>query len=232
MADLIAWLLSFANVVVVNVILSGDNSLVISLAARRLPQQLQKKAIVWGSVLAIVLLMALVTAGSYLIRIPMIKIIAAVLLLWISVRLLIDHINHKELQTNSEHGSGTHATLPQAIRIIAVADLVMSLDNAVAMLGVADGNLTLLWSGLIVSIPLLIWGSHLFSLVLQKYSWLIYAAAALIAWLAGRMISEDPIITLAAIQEWVAWVAPVVCILILGGAWLWTFYKKVLNSAL
>jgi YjbE family integral membrane protein len=180
---------AFFAIVVANILLSGDNAVVIAMAARSLPPHQQKKAIFWGSAAAIVLRIVLTIAAVQLLQLPYLKIIGGALLLWIGVQLLTDSEDDGEVQA--------HGTLAGAIRTILVADLVMSLDNVIAVAGAADRapepyRLTLVMIGLAMSIPLIIVGSTLLMKVMDRFPVIITLGAALLGFLAGEMFVTDP----------------------------------------
>lgn len=226
------WLLALLNVIFMNTILSGDNSIVISLAANRLPEMLRKKAIVWGSVTAIGLRIILLLIGTYLIEVPFFKIAAAFLLLWVAVQLIFDSVKVEQEKSAEEkkeqqqavqskpvgeiavtveasQSKSTHS-LWKAIRTIAIADFVMSLDNAVAMLGAANGYRSVLLLGLALTVPLLIWGSELMSRILQKYTWLVMIAVGVLGWTAGDMFVDDFLFQKISFQDTMQLIVPLV----------------------
>jgi YjbE family integral membrane protein len=180
---------AFFAIVLSNILLSGDNAVVIAMAARSLPPHQQKKAIFWGSAAAIVLRIVLTIAAVQLLQLPYLKLIGGALLLWIGVQLLTDSDDGGEVQA--------HGTLAGAIRTILVADLVMSLDNVIAVAGAADRapeayRLTLVIIGLAMSIPLIIVGSTLLMKIMDRFPVIITLGAALLGFLAGEMFVTDP----------------------------------------
>ena len=180
---------AFFAIVVANILLSGDNAVVIAMAARSLPPHQQKKAIFWGSAAAIVLRIVLTVAAIQLLQWPYLKLIGGVLLLWIGVQLLTDAEDDGEVKA--------HGTLSGAIRTILVADLVMSLDNVIAVAGAADRapeayRLPLVIVGLAMSIPLIIAGSTLLMKVMDRFPIIITLGAGLLGFLAGEMLVTDP----------------------------------------
>jgi YjbE family integral membrane protein len=180
---------AFGAIVVANILLSGDNAVVIAMAARSLPQQQQRKAIFWGSAAAIVMRIILTIVAVKLLELPYLKIVGGVLLLWIGVQLLVDAEDSGEVKQ--------HGTMFAAIRTILVADLVMSVDNVIAVAGAADRapeayRLPLLIIGLALSIPLIIAGSTLLMKVMDRFPIIITLGAALLGFLAGEMFVSDP----------------------------------------
>ena len=184
------------KIIWVNLLLSGDNAVVIALAARSLPAQQQKLAIFWGSGAAIVLRIVLTIFAVALLTLPWLKIVGAVLLVWIGVQLLVP-------EQEDEEGVTSHDNLMTAIRTILVADLVMSLDNVLAVAAAAEAGppeakMTLLVIGLAISIPIVIFGSTVVLKMMEKFPIIITFGAALLGWIAGEMLVTDP-----AIVEWV-----------------------------
>jgi YjbE family integral membrane protein len=179
---------ALGSIVLANLLLSGDNAVVIALAARSLPAQQQRKAVVWGSAAAIVMRVILTLIAAEMMRWPYLKIVGGLLLLYIGVSLLTD-------SEDDAGAGGAHPmqhTLPQAIRTILVADLVMSLDNVVAVAAAARGDKLLLVLGLAISIPLIVFGSTLLLKVMDRFPLIIMLGAALLGWLAGDMLLTDP----------------------------------------
>jgi YjbE family integral membrane protein len=180
---------AFGAIVVANILLSGDNAVVIAMAARSLPPAQQKQAIFWGSAAAIVLRIILTVLAVQMLQLPYLKLIGALLLLWIGIQLLVDSEEEGEVKAEG--------TMIAAIRTILVADLVMSLDNVIAVAGAADRapeayRLPLLVVGLAMSIPLIIVGSTLLMKVMERYPIIITLGAALLGWIAGQMLATDP----------------------------------------
>jgi YjbE family integral membrane protein len=178
---------ALGSIIWVNVLLSGDNAVVIALAARSLPPHQQKKAIFLGSAAAIVMRIVLTLIAVEMLKWPWLKVVGGVLLVYIGVSLLLEEEEGEDGET------GTASTsLLAAIRTILVADLVMSLDNVLAVAAAAKGDTLLLVLGLGISIPLIIFGSTLLLKVMERFPILITAGAALLGWLAGEMILTDP----------------------------------------
>jgi YjbE family integral membrane protein len=177
-------------IVVANILLSGDNAVVIAMAARQLPADQQKKAIFWGSAAAIVMRVILTVVAVQLLTVPYLKIIGAVLLFWIGVQLL--------LSDDGDSNVKSHGTMMAAVRTILIADLVMSVDNVIAVAAAADKapenmRVILLIVGLGLSIPLIIVGSTLLMKVMERYPFIIVVGAALLGFLAGSMLVTDPV---------------------------------------
>jgi YjbE family integral membrane protein len=183
------WLALF-QIILINIVLSGDNAVVIALACRSLPAHQQKKAIIFGSVGAIVLRIILTFFAVFLLEQPYLKLVGAALLLWIGVGLLKGDDGDEDIAGN--------AGLLAAVKTIVIADLVMSLDNVIGVAAAAKGNVALLIIGLVISIPLIIFGSTLILKLMGRFPIIITLGAALLGWVAGEMCLTDP-----AIKHWV-----------------------------
>ena len=180
--DPVLWA-ALVKIIGVNVILSGDNAVVIALAARSLPHRQQRQAIFWGSAAAIAMRIVLTLFAVALLSLPWLKLVGAVLLLWIGVKLLVPEDEGGEV--------GAPANLLHAIRTILIADLVMSLDNVIAVAAAAGGHWGLTMVGLAISIPLVIFGATLLVKVMERWPVVIVVGAGLIGFVAGEMGWED-----------------------------------------
>ena len=172
------------KIVWINIILSGDNAVVIALAARGLPPHQQKKAIFFGSGAAVVLRVVLTIVAAKLLALSYLQILGGILLLWIGAQLLSDE----------EEGEGEgkeHGSLMSAVRTILIADLVMSLDNVIAVAAAAQGSEVLLMLGLAISIPLVIFGSSLMIKMMARFPIIVMLGAALIGWVGGETMASD-----------------------------------------
>ena len=178
---------ALGSIILANILLSGDNAVVIALAARSLPPHQQKKAIFFGSAAAIVMRIVLTLIAVKMLELPYLKIIGGVLLLYIGVSLLLE-----EDEGEGDDDSGGNSGMLAAIRTILVADLVMSLDNVLAVAAAAKGDTVLLVLGLGISIPLIIFGSTLLLKVMERFPIIITLGAALLGFLAGEMVLTDP----------------------------------------
>jgi YjbE family integral membrane protein len=179
---------ALGSIILANVLLSGDNAVVIALAARSLPSHQQNKAIFFGSAAAIVMRIALTLLAVEMLKWPYLKLIGGLLLVYIGVSLLIDDdAGHGDIGKNN-------AGLMAAIRTILVADLVMSLDNVLAVAAAAMGNTLLLVLGLGISIPLIVFGSTLLLKVMERFPIIITLGAGLLGFLAGELLMTDPVI--------------------------------------
>jgi YjbE family integral membrane protein len=179
------------KIIGVNIILSGDNAVVIALAARSLPQKQQKLAVFWGAGAAIVMRIVLTLFAVALLELPWLKLVGSLLLFWIGVKLLIPEEDDEEIEASDQ--------LLSAIKTILIADLVMSLDNVIAVAAAARGSVTLLILGLAISIPLVIFGATLLIKLMERFPVIITIGAGLIGWVAGEMLVTDP-----ALESWLA----------------------------
>jgi YjbE family integral membrane protein len=180
--------IGLVKIVWINIILSGDNAVVIALAARTLPPHQQRLAVFWGSGAAVVMRVILTVVAAKLLALPYLQIVGGLLLLWIGVQLLAEEDEDDE-QEAKEYGS-----LMAAVRTILLADLVMSLDNVIAVAAAAQGSITLLILGLAISIPLVIFGATLMVKLMERFPVIVVAGAALIGWVAGETIVSDAVL--------------------------------------
>lgn len=176
--------IGLVKIVWINIILSGDNAVVIAMAARSLPPHQQQKAVLFGSGAAVVLRIALTVVAAKPLALPYLQILGGALLLWIGVQLLGDEENDNGEE--KEYGS-----MLAAVRTILLADLVMSLDNVIAVAAAAQGSMVLLVLGLAISIPLVIFGSTLMIKLMERFPIIIMLGAALIGWVGGETIVSD-----------------------------------------
>lgn len=176
--------IGLVKIVWINIILSGDNAVVIAMAARSLPPQQQQKAVLFGSGAAVVLRIVLTVVAAKLLALPYLQILGGALLLWIGVQLLGD-----EEDDNGEEKA--YGSMLAAVRTILLADLVMSLDNVIAVAAAAQGSMVLLMLGLAISIPLVIFGSTLMIKLMERFPIIIMLGAALIGWVGGETIAGD-----------------------------------------
>lgn len=175
------------KIVLIDLALAGDNALVIALAVRTLPKRQQLFGRLWGTVGAVGLRIAFIAIISYLLRVPLLQAVGGVLLMWIAVKLV-----------RQEEGGEGHArhgtTLLEAIWIIVVADVVMSLDNVIGVAGAAEGDLRLVVFGIGLSIPIVVWGSGVLATLMNRYPWIILIAAGILGEVAGKMMAHDAFI--------------------------------------
>jgi YjbE family integral membrane protein len=182
-----ALLISILQIIAIDIVLGGDNAIIIALACRNLPEKQKKAGILWGTAGAIILRCILVFFATTLLTVPGLKLIGGVLLLWIGVKLLVE-------ETHIEEGSIKQPpNLMDAIRTIIIADFVMSLDNSIAIAAAAKGNIGVVIFGLLLSVPIIIGGSAIILRAMTRYPIIITAGGALLGWLGGDMISTDPL---------------------------------------
>lgn len=183
--------LAVGQIILIDILLGGDNAVVIALACRQLPAEQRLKGIVLGTMGAIVLRVGLIAFALTLLQVPYLKLVGAVLLLWIGIKLLLpEDEGHSTLQTSDK--------LWSAVKTVIVADLVMSLDNVIAIAGAATGageqhQLMLVIFGLMVSIPIIIGGSQLILKLMDRFPSIVTLGAMLLGWIAGTMAHSDPI---------------------------------------
>jgi YjbE family integral membrane protein len=175
-------------IVVIDLVLAGDNAIVIAMAARNLPAHLQKKAIIWGAVGAIAVRSAMTLVVVYLLKVPGLMLIGGLLLVWIAYKLLIP--------SHDEDSGGKHAstTFWGAMQTIVIADAVMGLDNVLAVAGASHGSYVLVVLGLLISIPVVIWGSTQILKLVERFPSITFLGAGVLAWTAGKMITTEPIV--------------------------------------
>jgi YjbE family integral membrane protein len=201
-----AFWIALGQIMVANILLSGDNAVVIALAARSLPPAQQKKAIAIGSGAAIVMRILLTLVAAQLLQLPWLKLIGAALLLYIGVTLLLP----EQDEDGDGHGAAM-GSMGAAVRTILIADLVMSLDNVIAVAAAAKGSMTLLILGLAISIPMVIFGSTLMIKVMERFPVIVVFGACLIGWVGGETIVSDVLLR-DAVQAapWLHYAAAVV----------------------
>ena len=179
--------LGLGAIIWVNIILSGDNAVVIALAARSLPAHQQKQAVIWGAAAAVVLRIVLTIVAVELLKLSYLKLIGGALLLWIAVKLLVP-------EDDGGDGIKSSSNLLAAIKTILIADLVMSLDNVIAVAAVAKGSIVLLVLGMLISSPLVVFGATMLMKLMETYPVIITVGAALIGYVAGEMLVTDPVV--------------------------------------
>ena len=205
-------------IIVIDLVLAGDNAIVIALAARNLPEHLQKRAILWGTAGAIVVRTSMTLVVVWLLQVPGLMLVGGALLVWIAYRLLLP----EEVESDA-HSVRAVGSFWGAIRTVVVADTVMGLDNVLAVAGAAHGSFLLVAIGLLISVPIVIWGSTLLLRVVERYPAFVYLGAGVLAWTAVKMILAEPIA-----QEALAGndlVAPLAYVLTIGGV-LWAGFVK------
>jgi len=179
--------IAVGQIIAIDILLGGDNAVVIALASRRLPEHQRKQAILWGMFGAVALRVVLIFFALQLLQIPFLKIVGGVLLLWIGVKLLLP-------QHEGAHEIDAATHLGGAIRTIVVADAVMSLDNVIGIAAAARDSLVLVVFGLVVSIPIIVWGSRFVLTLMDRFPLVIVGGAALLGWIGGVMITGDAVL--------------------------------------
>lgn len=205
-------------IIVIDLVLAGDNAIVIALAARNLPKHLQKKAIIWGTVGAIVVRTSMTLIVVALLKIPGLLLAGGALLVWIAYKLLLP-----EEEGNGDKITGA-ANFWGALRTVVVADMVMGLDNVLAVAGAAHGSFLLVVLGLLISIPIVIWGSTMLLKFVEKYPSFVYLGAGVLAWTSVKMMTAEPLV-----KEFIAEhpiIVPVLYVLVVGGVLLAGFFRN------
>jgi YjbE family integral membrane protein len=199
------------SIVIIDLVLAGDNAIVIGLAARNLPKEQQKKVIFWGTAGAIVIRALLTLAVTWLLKIPGLLLIGGILLIWIAYKLLVEEKEHGDVQSQN---------LWAAVKTIIIADTVMGLDNVLAIAGASHGNFMLVILGLLISIPIVVWGSTLILKFIDRYPIIIYIGSAVLAWTASKMIIDEPFLHTFFVNnpliKWGLTIALIVGVLLLG----------------
>ena len=182
--------LALGQIIIIDILLGGDNAVVIALACRKLPPAQRTKGIIWGTAGAIILRVILIAFAMTLLALPFLKFVGALLLVWIGVKLLApDEDGHGDVQGSDK--------LLAAIKTIIVADLVMSVDNVIAIAGAAQNagehSFLLVVLGLLISIPIIVWGSQLVIKLMERFPLIITLGGMLLGWIAGGMLVTDPV---------------------------------------
>jgi YjbE family integral membrane protein len=202
---------ALAVIVVIDLVLAGDNAIVIGMAARNLPKQQQTKAIIWGTVGAVVIRAIATLAVVWLLEIPGLLFVGGLFLLWIAYKLLIDEKDHGNIKAG--------VSLAAAIRTIIIADAVMGIDNVLAVAGAAHGSYGLVVAGLIISVPIMVWGSTFVLKIMDRFPSAIIIGAGVLALTAGKMIVEEPFVhNFLGDSELLKWTIVIVIIVALVGA--------------
>lgn len=213
------------KIIVIDVLLSGDNAVVIALACRNLPLEQRKKGILFGVLGAIVLRIVLTFFAVNLLSLPYLKLVGALLLIWIGIKLILPEDEHSADNIRAE------TRLFAAVKTIIIADLVMSLDNVLGVAAAAKGNTLLLVFGLLISIPLIAWSSQLVLKLIDRFYFIIYAGGALLGYVAGEMlVSEALFSSLVAEQHYLHWLIPVLCALLVLGLGGWLAMRKAVEG--
>ena len=201
------------EIIVINILLSGDNAVVIALACRNLPDRQRRWGVFWGAIGAIVLRIILTFFAVSLLELSWLKVIGGVLLVWIGIKLIAED------EGDGEHEVKASDRLLAAVRTVIVADVVMSIDNVLGVAAAAHGSLLLLIFGLVLSVPLVIGGAQLIMRLIERYPILIIAGGGLLGYVAGELIVEDSAIVgwVASHAAWLHWAAPIIGVVLVIG---------------
>jgi YjbE family integral membrane protein len=188
------------QIIMIDILLGGDNAVVIALACRKLPPAQRAKGIIWGTIGAILLRVILIFFALTLLALPFLKIVGAILLVWIGIKLVAPY-------DEGGHEVAASEKLWAAVKTVIVADLVMSVDNVIAIAGAAQGasdhhEMPLVIFGLLVSIPIIVWGSQLVLKLMDRFPMIITAGGMLLGWIAGTMAHSDPVVALPGAWAW------------------------------
>ncbi len=175
-------------IIVIDLVLAGDNAIVIALAARGLPPEYQKQTIIWGTVGAIAIRAIMTLGVVWLLKVPGLMLVGGLLLIWIAYRLVVPNEDH-----NKAH-AGSKASFWGAIKTIIIADAVMGVDNVLGVAGAAHGNFLLVVLGLIISVPIMVFGSSLVLKWMERFPWIVYVGAGILALTAASMIDKDALL--------------------------------------
>lgn len=213
---------ALAAIVVIDLVLAGDNAIVIAMAARTVPKHLQRKAIIWGTLGAVIMRTSLTMLVVMLLKVPGLLAIGGAALIWIAYRLLTPHESHGDVHSHSNQGFW------RAMQTIVVADTIMGLDNVLAVAGAAHGSFLLVICGLAISIPIVIWGSTLILGFVERHPSFVYLGAGVLAWTSAKMICHEPILQTALHANGA--IIPAVYLFVIGGvlaAGLVTNHRRV-----
>ena len=214
------------EIVVINILLSGDNAVVIALACRNLPKKQRRLGIFYGVVGAVILRILLTFFAVQLLLLPYLQLVGAGLLVWIGIKLIAE-------DDGDEHQVQASDRLVAAVKTVIVADLVMSLDNVIGVAGAAKGSLLLLVFGLVVSIPLVVIGAQVIMKLIERFQWLVVAGGGLLGYIAGEIATDD-----AAVKPWIDahaaqlhWIGPAVGVALVVAVGVWLTRRADKDSA-
>ncbi|WP_141505791.1 TerC family protein [Paenibacillus luteus] len=201
------------TIIFIDLILAGDNAIVIGLAARNLPKEQQKKAVIWGTAGAVGIRVIATLLVVQLLNVPWLNLVGGLLLVWIAYKLLVQEDAHDGIKSGN--------TLWQSIRTIIIADAAMGIDNVIAVAGAAHGDTLLVVLGLIISVPVVVWGSTLFIKLINRYEWIVYVGSAVLAYTAAKMITHEKSFHAFFENPWVYWLFIIsVILLTIAAGWL------------
>jgi YjbE family integral membrane protein len=208
------WWSALLAIILIDLVLAGDNAIVIALAARNLPPHLQKRAILWGSLGAIAVRSLMTLGVVWLLKIPGLMLVGGLGLLWIAYKLLVD------TDAQQDHGPGA-STFAGAMKTIIVADALMGVDNVLGVAGAAHGAFDLVILGLLISVPIVIYGSSFVLQLVQRFPIIIQLGAAVLAFTAAKMIVAEPLLDpVFESTRWGDWVTTATYVVAMGGVWL------------
>jgi len=219
------WWSALLAIVLIDLVLAGDNAIVIALAARNLPQEMRRRAIVWGTVGAIVVRAAMTVGVVWLLKIPGLMLVGGLGLVWIAYKLLADQNSH------AEHGASA-TTFWGAMRTIVVADALMGVDNVLGVAGAAHGALDLVIIGLVISVPIVVFGSNVVLKLVERFPVVIQIGAGVLAFTAAKMIVAEPLLADVfdeSILRWATYAIAVVGVLA-SGAWASRQMRRAVSS--
>ncbi|OGT03897.1 MAG: hypothetical protein A2Y51_00085 [Gallionellales bacterium RIFCSPLOWO2_02_60_31] len=212
------------KIIMIDLLLSGDNAVVIALACRNLPPHQRRKGILFGVGGAIGLRIVLTFFAVGLLALPYLKLVGALLLLWVGVKLILPEEEHDANNIKAD------TRLFGAIKTIIVADFVMSLDNVLGVAAAAKGNVPLLVFGLLISIPMIAWSSQMVLKLIDRYPFIIYAGGALLGYVAGEMlVSEALFAAMVEAHHYLHWLIPAVCALLVVALGKWLAMRKAVS---
>ena len=214
------------KIIMIDLLLSGDNAVVIALACRNLPPEQRKKGILFGVGGAIGLRVVLTFFAVNLLSLPYLKLVGALLLIWIGIKLILPEEEHSADNIQAD------TRLLGAVKTIIIADFVMSLDNVLGVAAAAKGNVALLVFGLLISIPLIAWSSQLVLKLIDRFPFIIYAGGALLGYVAGEMlVGEALFASVVEPRHYLHWLIPVLCALLVLGVGRWLAMRKAGKTA-
>lgn len=216
-----SWFIPLLTIIGIDLVLAGDNAIVIGMASRNLPPEQRKKAVLWGTFGAVIIRVGLTFIAVFLLKIPLLMAVGGLLLGYVAAKLMIDDNDAEQIQSASN--------LYQAVKTIVVADIIMGLDNVLAIAGASHGNFWLIVVGLGISIPIVVWGSQIISNFMNKYPILVYVGAIIIGYTAASMFIHDPIIQ-KFIPEGMGMVLQIVITLFIVGIGWWLKSKQEKNQ--
>ena len=213
------WFSALAAIVLIDLVLAGDNAIVIALAARNLPAHLQKKAIIWGTVGAVIVRTLMTVGVVWLLQIPGLMLVGGLGLVWIAYKLLLPG---QSSDTHRPHAT----TFLGAMKTIVVADALMGVDNVLGVAGAAHGSFDLVVIGLLISVPIVVWGSTMVLKLVERFPIIIYAGAAVLAYTAANMIISEPLLDAVYDLHLIARIATYALLMagVLGAGW-WAAHR-------